>query len=530
MPWDEALTEWRNALGAEQVAMEDAVAKAYARTTQPHGTSPRGVLYPRSVEEVRAAVLIAARHGIPLYPVSCGKNWGYGDACAPQDGAVILDLGRMNRILEINAEMGYAVIEPGVTQQQLYERVRCDAPGFWMDSTGAGPQASIVGNVLERGFGHTPYGDHVRTTCGMEIVLADGRILNTGFGHFEGARAARVYPYGVGPMLDGLFMQSNLGIVTKVCVWLYPAPEDFRLFFIKVEDDARIFPLMEALRPLRMRGILNSAVHIGNDLRVITSLRRYPWEATGGKTPLPESVRQTLRRETGLGAWNASGALLGTHGQVRGAVRELRKAVGALGKLVFVDDRKLAWGKRAVALLNRFGLGRVLAKQLEALEPNYGLLKGIPTDAPLLGAQWRLRAKGPVPLDPLEAGCGLIWFSPVLPMRGEDVRRLMDCVTPIFHAHGFDVPVTFTLLNERSMVAILNLAFDKSVPGDIEQADACYKEVTAALKEAGYPPYRLSPEGMPLWAGGGDPFWQAAREIKSVLDPKRILAPGRYIP
>ncbi|HPO12589.1 MAG TPA: FAD-binding oxidoreductase [Candidatus Hydrogenedentes bacterium] len=530
MPWDEALAEWQDVLGDERVSVDTPVVERYARTTQPHGTTPRGVLYPRSVEEVQAVVRIAARHETPLYPISCGKNWGYGDACAPRDGAMIVDLRRMDRILEINPELGYAVIEPGVTQQQLYERVRVEAPGFWMDSTGAGPHASIVGNVLERGFGHTPYGDHVRTSCGMEIVLADGRVLNTGFGHFQESRAARVYPYGVGPVLDGLFTQSNLGIVTKLCVWLYPAPEAFRLFFIKVDREEQVYPLMEALRPLRMRGILNSAVHIGNDLRVITSLRRYPWDATGGKTPLPESVRESLRRETGLGAWNASGALMGTRSQVRGAVRELKKAVGPLGKLVFVDDRKLAWGKRAVMLLNKFGLGRVLAKQLEALEPNYGLLKGIPTDAPLLGAQWRLRTTGPVPLDPLEAGCGLIWFSPVLPMRAEDVKRLLECVTPLFYARGFDLPVTFTLLNERSMVAILNLAFDKSVPEDIEQASACYQEVTTALKEAGYPPYRLTPEGMPLWTDPGDSFWYAAQKIKSALDPQNILAPGRYVP
>ena len=122
---------------------------------------------------------------MPVYPISCGKNWGYGDACAPAAGSAILDLGRMNRILEVNRELAYCVIEPGVTQGQLFNYLRDNKTGLWMDATAAGPESSLVGNTADRGFGHTRYGDHFLTCSGMEIVLADGRVLNTGFGHFR---------------------------------------------------------------------------------------------------------------------------------------------------------------------------------------------------------------------------------------------------------------------------------------------------------------------------------------------------------
>ena len=93
-----------------------------------------------------------------------------------------------------------------------------------MDATGAGLDASLVGNTLDRGFGHTPYGDHSATACGMEIVLADGSVLNTGYSHIENAKAKYCYRYGIGPFLDGLFQQSNYGIVTKIGLWLMPEP------------------------------------------------------------------------------------------------------------------------------------------------------------------------------------------------------------------------------------------------------------------------------------------------------------------
>lgn len=526
-----AVEAWRQALGDDKVGDSDAVRQDFSRSALPENTSPRCVLRPANSEDVQKIVRIAQQHGHPLYPVSGGKNWGYGSACAPESGAAIVDLSGMNRILEIDGEMGYAVIEPGVTQQQLYEAVKEAAPEFWVDVTGAGPDATIVGNAMERGFGHTPYADHVRSTCGMTVVLPDGRVLETGFGHFAQSKARHLYPYGVGPMLDGLFSQSNMGIVTRIGVWLCPRPEAFSFFYIKVPDEARLGETVEALRPLRMKGLLNSAVHIGNDLRVFTSLDTYPWEETAGETPLPPALRTAMREAAKLGAWNVTGSLTGTKAQVREARRRMRKACAHLGDVIFVDDRKLALGQGVASLLARFGLGKALVKNMGALVPNYGLLQGVPTRMPLQSLAWRLRAPGTEPLvDPLESDVGLIWLAPVLPLRGSDAEAIVQLATPLFHAYGFDLPVTLTMLNERSMVAVFNISFDKTVEEEARRAAACYEAVTIALLEAGYVPYRSSLMGMAHLVKADDTFWQVAAEIKAALDPARILAPGRYIP
>ncbi len=527
-----AFSAWRERLGPDGAIDDPAVLARYARSTHPNATRPWCVLLPASTAEVQAIVATAAKEGAGLYPIARGRNWGYGDACAPECGAAILDLSRMDAILEINAELGYAVIEPGVTQQQLYEAVRENAPDFWVDCTGAGKEASIAGNILERGFGHTPYGDHVRTSCGMEVVLADGRLLRTGFLHYPNAKAAWVYPYGTGPMLDGLFSQSNLGVVTRLGVWLYPAPEAFRFFFLRVQDPAALPALIEALRPLRMKGLLNSAVHIGNDLRLLSSLAPYPWEEAKGETPLSETLRARLRREAGIGAWNMSGSLTGTNAQVRAAYRALRRATKPFGKLRFATDARLAWARRIAQFGRRFGLARRLQAQLDTLAPNYGLLKGVPTDEPLRGARWRVRAMdgNDTAQDPRDAGAGLIWMSPVMPLRGEDIQAALDCAAPHFKTHGFDLLATYTLINERAVIAIFNIAFDNNIPEESEAALACYQATLAALKEAGYPPYRTNALGMDAIRDPGDTFWEVTQLLKRALDPKEVLARGRYIP
>ena len=73
-----------------------------------------GGVAPQSVEEIQALLKIAREFKIPLWPISRGKNFGYGGSAPCMRGTMMLDLVRMNRILEVNEELGYAVLEPGV--------------------------------------------------------------------------------------------------------------------------------------------------------------------------------------------------------------------------------------------------------------------------------------------------------------------------------------------------------------------------------------------------------------------------------
>lgn len=521
------LEAWRVALGDAQVCADASICTRYARTLSPTGTHPIAVLYPRTRDEVVAVVRAASAHGVALHPVATGRNWGYGDACAPDSGMAILDLSRMNQIVELNRTLGYAVIEPGVTQGQLYETLQREAPEFWLDCTGAGPDASIVGNALQRGFGHTPYADHARTQCGLEVVLADGRILETGFGHLPGARARHVFPYGLGPYIDGLFTQSNLGVITKMTLWLQPRPEDFRFFWIRVDNSAKLNDLVEALRPLRMSGQLRSALHIGNDLRVISAGRGFPWER-GETPPLSDSLRGELRKALGCGAWNASGSLTGTHAEVRAASKALSHAVRGIGRVVYLDDTRVEVLKSARALARRLGLASRLCDAVDRLEENYALLQGCPTRGPLRGMLWRLRQQPAGEVHNLsDTSAGLCWLAPVLPFTGEDAVRVQKILTPLLAEHGFDLMVTFTALNERSMVCIVNLSFDHAQKCEAEAARACQLAAQAALAKQGYYPYRASSLGHPVMPE--DTFGEVTRAIKQALDPTGILSPGLYI-
>ncbi|MFP6583804.1 MAG: FAD-binding oxidoreductase [Candidatus Hydrogenedentota bacterium] len=523
-----AINAWRESLGAKKVLDDALTLEKYGRTTQADAPQPSCVLYPESTEEVQAIVQIASEHGVVVYPISCGKNWGYGDACAASDGAAIIDLGRMNKILEVNSELAYCVIEPGVTQGQLYKYLQENKTGLWMDATAAGPDSSLVGNTADRGFGHTRYGDHILTTCSMEIVLANGRVLNTGFGHYEDARAAQVYPYGAGPFMNGIFTQSNYGIITRIGLWLLPEPEAFEFFYFMVDDFAQIEDLVDRLRPLRMNGTLTTAIHIGNDFRVMTSTGHYPWDKTK-ETPLSPELRDDMREQSMAKAWQGSGSISGSKSSVRAARKELKRALKGLCRPRFLTDWKVDTAEAIARNLVKIGLGRAFEWRMRIVRQNFDLLKGIPSSEPLRGAQWRLR-KPPEGIEDLrDINIGLYWVSPVMPMLGSEPIAIQKIVEPIFHAHGFDMIVSFILLTERSVVAIFNIAFDKTVAEECQAASDCYDAMMKAIMENGYYIYRSGLQGMPKIKQRSSVYWDVATSLKRALDPQDIIARGRYI-
>jgi 4-cresol dehydrogenase (hydroxylating) len=527
-----ALTEsvreaFQMALGSDFVITS--AAETTSASTATFATTQRvpALLRPGSRAELQACLAIARRFSIPVYPISSGKNWGYGSRVPVADGCVVIDLSRMNRIVDFSEEMGWVTVEPGVTQQQLFQYLSVRKSHLWLDATGSTPDSSIVGNTLERGFGHTPYGDHASNVCALEVVLPDGEVLETGMARFNGSQSAEVYRWGIGPALDGLFTQSNLGIVTRMTVWLMPAPEYFQAFFFRCDDAGELPGIIDALRPLRMNGTLRSAIHIANDYKVIAGIRQYPWQEAGNRTPLLPETMQLLRAQMKFGAWNGSGGLYGTRAQVAEARRLLRQSLkGRITKIQFLDDRLLNFAERfshTFGLLSRWDISRAL----QLVRPVFGLMKGIPTDQPLASTYWRKKMAPPEHMDPDRDKCGLIWCAPVAPAQGQHAQILAEIACRILLKHGFEPMLSVTLITERALICVVSLTYDREVAGEDDRARACYEELQAELDQAGYQPYRLGIQSMKL-AGGSGAYSRLLETIRNSVDPGGLLAPGRY--
>ncbi len=527
---EQALARWQAELPADVVVLDDPVLDHRGRTTFGPTRSVSAVLRPASVEQVQQILRIASDCRAPVYPVSQGRNWGYGSAAPIIAGAAVLDLSRMNRIHEINEGLAYAVIEPGVTQKQLYDALQERGGSLIPDATGAGPDASIVGNFLDRGFGHTPIADHQNQFAGLELVLADGRVVRTGYAALGAERIGDIARGGPGAGIDSLLIQTNLAVVTRMAVWLYPRPERCVAFALKVKDPANLHQVVERLRRLRFDGVLNGAPHLANDYRVLAIRTRFPYDAADPQAGLTPRQREQLRRAHGVTPWTLLAGIYGPKKQVRANIRVAKRAFRGLGRTLVVTDALLALGEKATRTLPFLPdrLTGDVASATEMME----MLRGEPVAGPRQGAYWRHRtATYELGRDPLLDRVGYRGISPVIPFTGADVVRFNDACEEICARFGFEFALTVTNLVPRHGIGVISITYDRENEAEEQRAIQCVDEMSRACRSLGYEPYRLATWAMANQAAR----WPATLRdlmlgVKSAFDPQHIVAPGRYLP
>ena len=167
-----AIKQFEDAVGKEWVFTSDEDVDLYRDSYSPfwHENEepiPSAAVAPDSVEQVQTIVKIANRYKIPLWTISTGKNLGYGGSAPLLGGSVMLDLKRMDRILEVNDKNHYALVEPGVSYFDLYSYIQEKGLKVWIDPADPG-WGSLIGNAVDRGGGRTPMRDH------FDAVVRDG--------------------------------------------------------------------------------------------------------------------------------------------------------------------------------------------------------------------------------------------------------------------------------------------------------------------------------------------------------------------
>ena len=261
-----ALDGFTAALGADRVLTADDDLREFRDPFQ-HATwdtnTASAVVMPTTVEEIQEILRVANEHRVPLWTHGTGRNNGYGGPAPRVGGSVIVSLRNMNRVLEINEELGYAVVEPGVRWFDLYEAIKAGHHRLMLSIADLG-WGGVIGNTLDHGATYMPYGVDMGMQCGMEVVLANGEVMRTGMGAMPGNRSWHVYKRGLGPTPDQLFMQSNFGIVTKMGVWLMPYPEVYMPLWLRVWKDDDLAAVVDTLRTLMLDGTIRMVPQIIN--------------------------------------------------------------------------------------------------------------------------------------------------------------------------------------------------------------------------------------------------------------------------
>jgi 4-cresol dehydrogenase (hydroxylating) len=378
----------------------------------------------------------------------------------------------------------------------------------------------------------------------MEVVLADSTLVRTGGGSVD-ARARHTYKWGTGPYIDGLFSQSNLGIVTSAGISLMVAPQSMSLFGCNIDREEDLPEAVDTLRRLSLKGVIQPNVHVSNSMLVLANLMQYPYDRRGADRKLSESLIAELRREYLVAPWTVVGAIYGDRDRVAHDGAEITRAFARFGRAEVVSDRKLALAKTVLPTWRNAGRGSALDRvlrgvthsslaRMEALPHLYDTFRGVPSEfvvtfAYFKNRKYASRADRPtVDVDPARDGCGMMWGAFACPITGHDTRDFLATVRPMYERHGFDFSMSMLMINPRTFYALLQFFFDRDDPDECTRMRALYDEVLDAMPRHRFQQMRTSIAGYDRLLEHAPEYAVLAATLKQALDPGNVLAPGRY--
>ncbi len=466
------IEELEKIVGSEFVSTNQADLYIYSYDLTPAESNwPDIVVLPQSLEELKAVIILANKEKIPVIPYVAGGN--IGGLTIPLEGGIVLDLKRMNRIIEVNETDMYAVVEPGVTFGQIKAYLNKHHPTLRYTYAFSPSSTGVMTNALAQGLDNLSfrYGDASHWVSGLEVLLTTGEVVKIGSCAASQTWQA-IAPF---PELDGLFLgwQGTTGVITKMAVSLWPNPPHGTAVTFMPMDLESAYEILQAIIRTRIPDDLIGTSFALNKV----GMAAYAHE----KAPIHPAIYRLPDEPEFVITAEITG----------NTENELNAKVEAVGEAV----RERCQG------CNFTG----------------------PDTIPSTTAAFPMQALGV-----LSSGGGLMWVGAYGPMSRwlETVKKGCEL------QDKYDISRTcYTRIMNEGHFAGLRwmLPYDKGDPELVQRInDLCAEQLDLVL-ETGYIPYKT-----PVWAVrrleelAGPDWLKLHRRVKEMLDPNNIMNPGRW--
>lgn len=468
----EIVNEIKNIVGSAYVTSNKADLYIYSQDlTQALPKWPDLAVLPGSLEELQRVVKVANREKIPVVPYVAGGN--IGGLAIPQHGGILLDLKRMDRIVEVNETDMYAVVEPGVTFGHIKAYLERHHPELIYTYAFSPPSTGIITNAILQGLDNLSfrYGAASHWVSGLEVLLAHGDIVRIGSSAISRTWQA-IVPF---PELAGLFLgwQGTTGIVTKMAVSLWPKPRFSAGLNFQFMDLEGVYRFLQVMSRTRIPDdLIGTSYALGKVSRIAMEHQK--------ASLFPAQVRQNGEPE-----FTCSMEISGnTQGELD-------------AKLKVIDE--------------------IVKSELKDIK-----MKMAPP-GPGSGAHFPMQT-----LPVLSSGGGLTWVGCYGPMSRwlETVEK--GCA--LQDKYNISRSCYTRVMNEGHFVGLRwMLPFDKGDPVMVKRITDLTMEQLDLVIEMGYIPYKT-----PAWAiekieQKAGPAWiKLHQQVKDLLDPDNIFNPGRW--
>ncbi|VUC37775.1 unnamed protein product [Clonostachys rosea] len=509
-----AIQEFINVVGKDQVFVGDALSHYIdpfdiADDDETKRKVPGAAVCPSSAEQVRAVLQVANKYSIPLWTFSRGKNLGYGGPAPRINGSVALDLHRMNRILEVNDEFSYCVVEPGVSWRELIDYCSQHGKKVW-PSTPSLSWGSVTGNTVDRGTGFGANFSHHQSISGLEVMLADGDVVRTGQFSINDSPNAFTSKFTYGPSIEGLFLQSNLGVVTKLSLWMTPTPPAFMECVLSAAEFDQIEAMVDILGPMRQSGLIPGCVWFMGCWEIL-SVRGQRADFWDGDGALPAWRMKEICKEQELPYWVARWGFWGPKRVIQAQFDEIKEVV---------EKQQPALKLEGNLFVGESG-GLVDNKRIPEINANFLTGRASLVSLPII--QWALPKDG--------SGKGAHGdYAPIIPNSGRLVLDWIKRSYEHYERFGFEPMIDF-FMHERHCLMVNMFLYDQQSSRDREAVSKLYYAFHEESKRKSYGMYRAHVNHMDLIAGHSNfnnyAYNRFVETLKDAVDPNGILSPGK---
>lgn len=320
-------------------------------------------------------------------------------------------------------------------------------------------------------MGFVPMGMHHHHIAGLEVVLANGDIVRTGQFSSTTSPSAHLTNLTFGPTIDGLFLQSNLGVVTKMGIHLQRQPEAFLSCRLDMPEPDDLANIVDLFGELRLNGVLSFTYVYPVLMEALLRKQRHEWHADMSEA-IPEWRTREIMQELNCGYWVARFSFMGPKNMIEAHYNEVARVIAA----------KAPTGRLSQATFTGSENGALVDAATIPM-PHGGQFVGVPDIAGLAVTKVRnSRAK-------TEAPGAHVAYSPILPLDGKIVLDWVRCAKGIYEKHGLDLLEDFYFDN-RCAVSVCELPWEKTDAAAREKVASVSKALFEAGKERGLTKYR----------------------------------------
>lgn len=456
----------------------------------------QGLYRPQSIAELKINFKNILNEYDNISVFSQGKNWGYGCKTPPKDDSFLIDLSLCNKILFFDEYHGVITLEPGVTYGELAKYLK-DNGNEWLSPVhGGGPDCSVLGNALERGYGITPHSDHFGAVISLKALLSNGEYYERTFAKMGLNNLDRLFKYGLGPYYEGLFTQSGVGIVTEITIRLAKMPEHMEMFYFNIYNEDDLLKVVNAIKKSKQElGTILGGINLINRERSLSMIIDYPLERIVNREELDEEFLKEHANSYKLTPWFVIGMIYGPKDLASVAKKRIIKNFkGIKIRKFFYNTKNRKILLKVGKFFKKIGL-KEMSKILSMLDDAFMVLNGRPNYVALKLAYWKNTNKelsSKEILNPSLDNCGLIWYAPLVEMNSKSVNSYINFIKEASSKFNFNTIITLTTVDDLIFDSTIPILFNKDDELDAKRAMDFYQYLLKTGRELGFYPYRLN--------------------------------------